>query len=153
MAHKFLRVLLLLCPCLPALAYGQGEETLAAIDTRPVSCISLSGLHKVQVVDPTTLAFIRRRQVYLNTMRHICPGMAPGGTFSFRMHGGRIKRLCRGDPVYPNWVAGMSCTLGNFHEISAAQAKVMLNPVEAWALDNTVTSKSVELPEHSRTAD
>lgn len=134
----------------PAIPAAPAAAAIAAdddgIDRAPKTCLTRSGLRKTAVADHRTLVFIRRKEIYINVLRTVCPGLARGSAISFRLHDGRTSSLCRGDAISPAGY-GVVCSLGSFHEVSRAQALAILNPSEAWALDGAVSFDVAERPD------
>jgi hypothetical protein len=133
----------------PAMPAAPVAEVIPAdedgIDRAPKTCHTRSGLRKTAVADDRTVLFIGRKDIHINVLRSACPGLARGTAISYRGRSGRTSPFCRGDTIRPEGY-GVTCTLGSFYEVSEAQARALLNPIEAWSLESAVGFDTAQRP-------
>ena len=113
--------------CFPS-SHAAAQET-----SEPVSCLSMSRVRDIEVVDDDRILFYQGGgRVYLNVLERTCLGLKRGGSFvwgSGRGNGIRNTRLCSSDvvSVLDGQSIGSACKLGVFQLISNDDAKQLLS--------------------------
>ena len=106
---------------------------VAQESTEAVSCLSMSRVRDIEVVDDDRILFYQGGgRVYLNVLERTCLGLKRGGSFGWgsgRGNGIRNTRLCSSDTisVLDHLSVGSACKLGVFRLISTDQAKELLS--------------------------
>jgi hypothetical protein len=102
--------------------HAQDEEPL---DREPVTCINRSRLATTSIVDEQTVLFyFRGGRVLRNTLQHRCPNLDRTDTLAYGVTASRLASLCAGDLI--NTEDGVSCRIGPFVPMTAAEAKALL---------------------------
>jgi hypothetical protein len=117
---RFLPLLLALAGCA---AIGQREEDGAELARQlagrsagePQSCVSITQLAPLEIVDRETIAYRSGSTIYVNRLGGNCPGLRPFNTLIIETHG---SQYCRGDRVRTlepgSSIPGPICPLGDF---------------------------------------
>lgn len=109
-----------------ALARVEGSGEYA--DTE--RCLSTTRYDSVDILDEQHLLFAGNGpdEVWLNTLRSRCPGLHRNDVLAFEMNGTRLCSLDSATVVqrFLFWQrTGPTCTLGEFHELTDAQASLI----------------------------
>lgn len=97
---------------------------------RSERCLSTFQYDSVEVLDDQHLLFTDGTgdKVWLNRLRHRCSGLRPDDILAFDMHGNRLCSLDTATVI--EYVlfwrrTGPTCSLGEFHELTEAQASLI----------------------------
>ena len=114
--HTFLVVSLLVAPIVAA------EPVDGVDDDSSTRCINIGKILRTRVVDDSNIVFMMRSdEMYLNTLRSRCTGLARHGSFTYRI---LSRSLCELEKISVIEVGsieqpmGRSCTLGRFHSVT-----------------------------------
>ncbi len=99
-------------------------------------CLPSHTYDRVEILDDRHLVFYgRRNQVWLNKLRHKCPGLRRRDALKFDITG---SRLCELDSVTAIESRGFGidetsakCALGSFQEIPAEQAALLMEQIQS----------------------
>ena len=115
-----------------------------------VGCISLSRLDRTKVVDDSTILFyMLGPDVYVNKLRHKCPGLARTDAISYRTS---LSRLCTVDIITGLRQSGggffpaARCGLGMFVPISEMELELLLAEPELEP-DPDAAGPEIEAPD------
>ena len=118
-----------------AAAHGQDSDDDADFDRRAENCIWLRQLDHTEVIDDRTILFYQTgNRVYRNYLPRECPGVAREERF---MYEARANQLCSIDTIAvledwggPGLVRGVTCALGEFQRVSAAEVEEIKQAAE-----------------------
>lgn len=99
-------------------------------------CLSSFQYDHVEILDDRHLLFEDSPgdDVWLNTLRSRCPGMHRNDTLLFDMDGNRLCSLDSAEVIerFLFWErTGPRCTLGEFHQLTEAQAELLRQATES----------------------
>ena len=108
---------------------AQEEEPVVDGDTR--RCLNIRRIRRTRIVDDRNMLFYASGSVvYHNILRQPCNGLAREGRYGYETSAGS---LCTSDIIYVLYDdafgglrRGNACSLGTFHEITAEDAKALL---------------------------
>lgn len=92
------------------------------------NCLSTRDYDSVEVVADRYLIFMDHDKVWVNELSHRCPTLGTSDAIAFDLHDNRV---CRLDTVSGidrrlfGWDRGPMCVLGEFKQVTAAQAALM----------------------------
>jgi hypothetical protein len=109
-------------------SYAQDET---ALDRTPVSCITISRVRHMAVIDTQTLVFrMNNGQVYRNRLHQVCPNIdLASNAIEYPITSSRLPRLCADDVVTTREM--ITCRLGPFEPITADEADALEEGADA----------------------
>jgi hypothetical protein len=124
-------------------------EGLELDGAAPERCISTASLDATKVVNERAVLFYQSNgHIFLSVLDDACPEIVRSGRFVFQVHGAANPRLCKTDVIHAmdpfTGGYGAACHIGEFRQISEADAKALLDP--AAQSDDAVRVNPVELP-------
>jgi hypothetical protein len=122
-----------LAASVPCTAQAQGEQE--QLDRTPVSCIPVNGIDRdFAISSRTILFFMRDGESYRNDLPGSCANLERGETrftYNYRAQTARLTRLCDTDSITVGREDDVSCRLGPFVPITAAEAQTLVDDPEA----------------------
>jgi hypothetical protein len=96
-------------------------------------CLSSLAYDQIEVLDDRHLLFRDRNEYWLNELRSRCPGLTRNDTLLFERRSSQLCALDSAEVVerFLFWRrTGPVCTLGEFHELTEAQAELLRRAME-----------------------
>lgn len=150
--HQFLPLLLIL---VAPIATAELDEGVA--DAEPKRCINTGWILKTKVIDDGNVVFMmRRNEMYLNTLRSRCRGLARYGRFAYTIQTRSLCELERITIVEEGTIGrpqGRSCTLGMFQPVTMDDLARRFAPVIRQRQQEQAGADIEEIAEESAQAD
>ena len=124
--HMFLVASVLVVPIVAA-------DPEVGVDDSSTRCINVGLILRTRIVDDSNIVFIMRRdEMYLNTLRSRCTGLARRGSFTYRIQSRSLCELERINVIEGGSIGqplGRSCTLGLFHSVTMEDLEARFAPL------------------------
>ncbi|HEX5421467.1 MAG TPA: hypothetical protein VFY39_15855 [Gammaproteobacteria bacterium] len=101
------------------------------LKSKPAGCVAMLQTDRTRVVDDHRILFYHSGHIFLNSLAADCVGLEHAGAFLHRGIGGRVNRYCSRDPIVVTDSTAASCKLGDFYEVTEAQAELMKSGADA----------------------
>ena len=124
--HMFLVASVLVVPIVAA-------DPEDGVDDSSTRCINVGLILRTRIVDDSNIIFIMRRdEMYVNTLRSRCTGLARRGSFTYRIPSRSLCELERINVIEGGSIGqplGRSCTLGLFHSVTMEDLETRFAPL------------------------
>jgi hypothetical protein len=128
---------------------GKGAQAQAEqeqLDRTPVSCVLVNEIDRDLAISSRTILFFMNggKMFYRNDMPGNCANLERGETrftYNYNTQSVTLTRLCNADSITVERKTGLSCRLGQFLPITAAEAETLVNdPAAAPAVPQQATA-------------
>jgi hypothetical protein len=109
---------------LPSTVPSALAQDEASIAREPVTCINVSRLQTIEIVDEQTIVFyLPGERIYRNSLHQRCPNLDRTDTIRYDITASRLARLCGSEMV--DTEDGIRCRLGRFEPITRDEVKAL----------------------------